>query len=110
MKGYIVGQITGEPWYKDIFAVAERYIMNYEAPLHEFAVLNPAKLPETGMEPKDYMQICAAMINVADIVYLLPNWEYSDGATAERAYAICTHKPVMSLPPITTMMKKMGEL
>ncbi len=58
-------------------------------------VLNPAELPE-GMRPADYMRICFAMIDTADAIYLLENWEYSRGASVEKDYAIYTGKSVIT--------------
>lgn len=66
MKIYIAGKITGDPDYRAKFADAQRQI---EAQGH--IVLNPATLPE-GMEPKDYMRICFAMIDAADELWELP--------------------------------------
>ena len=48
-------------------------------------MLNPAELPE-GMEPKDYMRICFAMIDVADAVVFLPDAAESACARLEMAY------------------------
>ena len=59
MKIYIVGNITGEPNYKEKFDIAATSL---EAQGH--IVLNPAELPE-GMLPADYMRICFAMIDTA---------------------------------------------
>ena len=80
MKIYIAGKITGDPDYRAKFADAQRQI---EAQGH--TVLNPAELPE-GMEPKDYMRICFAMIDVADAVVFLPDAAESAGARLEMAY------------------------
>lgn len=80
MKIYIAGKITGDPDYRAKFADAQRQI---EAQGH--IVLNPATLPE-GMEPKDYMRICFAMIDVADAVVFLPDAAESAGARLEMAY------------------------
>ena len=80
MKIYIAGKITGDPDYRAKFADAQRQI---EAQGH--IALNPATLPE-GMEPKDYMRICFAMIDVADAVVFLPDAAESAGARLEMAY------------------------
>ena len=80
MKIYIAGKITGDPDYRAKFADAQRQI---EAQGH--IVLNPATLPE-GMEPKDYMRICFAMIDVADRVLFLRDWFLSTGAKIEMSY------------------------
>ena len=87
MKIYIAGKITGDPDYRAKFADAQRQI---EAQGH--IVLNPATLPE-GMEPKDYMRICFAMIDCADTVFLLPGWQGSPGAQLELAYCRYIGKP-----------------
>ena len=81
MKIYIAGKITGDPDYRVKFSDAQRQI---EAQGH--IVLNPATLPE-GMEPKDYMRICFAMIDVADEVWFLPDFLFSIGAHIEHTYS-----------------------
>lgn len=86
MKIYIAGKITGDPDYRTKFADAQRQI---EAQGH--IVLNPATLPE-GMEPKDYMRICFAMIDVADRVLFLRDWFLSTGAQIEMSYATTSGK------------------
>lgn len=91
MKIYIAGKITGDPDYRAKFADAQRQI---EAQGH--IVLNPATLPE-GMEPKDYMRICFAMIDVADEVWLLPRWGASIGATLELQYCRYIRKRCLEL-------------
>lgn len=51
--------------------------------------LNPATLP-IGMENRDYMRICLAMLDSADLLLQLPGWGKSAGAIAERAVAMKT--------------------
>lgn len=80
MKVYISGKITGDPDYREKFACAERI---WSAAGH--TVLNPAMLPE-GMTQRDYMRICLAMVDCADLLLLLPDWEQSEGARTEFAY------------------------
>lgn len=61
-KVYIAGKISGDPLAKVKFEeTACRYRKDGDI------VLNPAELPE-GMERADYMEICFAMINAADVV------------------------------------------
>ena len=91
MKIYIAGKITGDPDYRAKFADAQRQI---EAQGH--IVLNPATLPE-GMEPKDYMRICFAMIDVADEVWMLPRWVDSAGAILEWRYCQYVQKGCYAL-------------
>lgn len=73
MKVYIAGKITGDPGYRDKFAAAEIQLY-WEG----HTVLNPAELPR-GMKPADYMRICFAMIDVADVVVFLPDAKDSAG-------------------------------
>ena len=80
MKVYIAGKITGDPGYRDKFAAAE-----IQLGWQGNTVLNPAELPE-GMTPADYMRICLAMIDVADLVVFLPDATDSAGARLEKAY------------------------
>lgn len=76
MKIYIAGKITGDPKYRDRFRDEAEKL---EALGH--IVLNPAELPE-GMSKAEYMRICFAMIDCADMVFLLPGWQGSPGGAA----------------------------
>lgn len=76
-KVYIAGKITGDSAYREKFRKEQRHL---EA--EGFIVLNPAELPE-GMQPSDYMRICFAMIDCADIVAFLPDYSQSRGARLE---------------------------
>lgn len=80
-KIYLAGRITGDPDYRAKFEKAEKYYADQGA-----IVLNPAVLL-AGMEKADYMRICYAMIDSADTVVLLSDWQASAGARAEQAYA-----------------------
>ena len=87
-KIYIAGKITGDPDYKAKFnAAAEAYRKK------GYVVLNPARLPE-GMQKADYMRICFAMIDTADVVAFLPGYETSPGAQLELQYCRYTGKDV----------------
>lgn len=74
MKIYIAGKITGDKRYKAKFAAAAK---NLQAAGH--VVLNPATLP-AGLEQEDYMRICLAMLDSADQVTFLPDYQESAGA------------------------------
>lgn len=96
MKAYIAGKITGVPDYK------KKFQQGVEALEKEgFVVLNPAVLPE-GMSPADYMKICFAMIDVADVVAFLPDWTFSDGARLECDYCSYTSKEMLYLGNLTS--------
>ena len=76
MKAYIAGKITGDENYRRKFQTAREKLEE-----HGFTVINPAELPE-GMRPEDYMRICLAMMDSADIVAFLPDYDQSRGGSA----------------------------
>ena len=84
---YIAGKITGDDNYRAKFAAVAELLT---ADGH--IVLNPAVLPE-GMSHADYMRINMAMIDTADGVALLPDWEDSPGARLEHEYCGYIGKP-----------------
>ena len=87
-KIYIAGKITGDPDYKAKFeAAAEAYKKE------GYTVLCPSWMP-AGMQPADYMRICFAMIDTADVVAFLPGYETSPGAQLELQYCLYTDKSV----------------
>ena len=49
-------------------------------------VLNPATLPD-GLEQADYMRICLAMLDTAELAVFLPDYQESKGAMVEWATA-----------------------
>ena len=77
MKIYIAGKITGDNEYKAKFAAAAK---NLQAAGH--VVLNPATLP-AGLTDADYMRIGMAMLDTADQVTFLPDYQESAGAMVE---------------------------
>ena len=79
-KVYIAGKITGDPDYQIKFTAYEQAYIS-----KGWTVLNPARLP-SNMQPADYMRICLAMIDSADIVIFLPDYEESPGAMLEYSY------------------------
>ena len=88
---YIAGRITGDEHYKDKFRAAEKMLR-----ARGYIVLNPARLPG-GMTREDYMRICFTMIDVADEVYLLPDYTRSVGAQIEKQYTHYIGKPMKIL-------------
>lgn len=91
LKVYIAGQITGLKNYKDKFNKASKAYSTAG-----FSVLNPATLPP-NMSRSDYMRICFAMIDTADIVIFLDNFRQSDGARLEYNYCKYIEKSVILL-------------
>lgn len=101
-KIYIAGKITGDPDYKAKFdAAAEEYKKK------GYTVLNPSWMPQ-GMRPSDYMRICIAMIDTADVVAFLPGYERSAGAQLELQYCFYVDKDV-KLPPANSKEEKDSE-
>lgn len=91
MKIYIAGKITGDENYREKFRKQEERLRE-----KGHIVLNPASLPE-GLRSEEYMQICSAMMGVADWVGFLPDWEDSPGAQLEYAWCKYVGKPMMGL-------------
>lgn len=90
MKVYISGAMASRPdSYHEAFNEAERAFKKYG-----HTVINPAVLPE-GLEHKRYMPICLAMVDAADIVFMLEGWGDSKGAKLEHDYALYQEKIVM---------------
>jgi hypothetical protein len=78
---YISGPMASDPDYRRKFEAAERELRGCG-----FVVINPAKNPE-GLSYAAYMRLAIAEINECDTLYMLPGWENSRGARAEKAYA-----------------------
>lgn len=85
---YIAGPIKGDPDYRAHFDQAERTLS-----ARGWTVINPAILPQ-GLHPSAYMPICLKMLDAADAIALLPDWQHSPGAKIERAYAAYQRKAV----------------
>lgn len=99
MKAYIAGKITGDSEYQNKFDIAAQALKS-----EGLIVLSPAILPE-GMMPSDYMKICFAMIDVADVVAFLPDWDESRGARLEHSYCQYISKLTMYLESMTSYNK-----
>lgn len=91
MKIYIAGKITGDPTYKAKFSAAANTLSD-----QGHIALNPAILPP-GLTQEEYMKICFAMIDAADIVAFLPDWIDSGGAMLEHTYAAYVGKRIKHL-------------
>ena len=98
---YIAGPVTGVKNYWEPFEAAEDLVSG----LGHIA-LTPTRLPK-GMTNAQYMRICFAMIDSADIVLFLPRWEDSEGATLEHYYCEYTKKPHVFLK-VRDMMSREG--
>ena len=92
-KIYIAGPMAGVADYKERFARAEKKLRSMG-----HTVINPAVLPE-GLAHEDYMRICLAMVDAAELVCMLPGWSKSAGAGIEYAYAKYNGKGTMEYVP-----------
>ena len=94
-KAYISGPMTG---IKDCNFPA---FFKAEALLKEKGLIpiNPARL-STGLSYRNYMDIALAMVRCGDSVLLLPGWESSKGAIAEKAYAESLSMKIFELEKI----------
>lgn len=90
-RAYIAGKIEGDPNYQNKFHAASDLVK-----VNGCLPLNPAVLPE-GMDKAFYMRVCFSMIDAADMVCLLPDWETSQGARLEMMYAEYTGKQIVFL-------------
>ena len=87
MKVYISGAMANRPdTYKKELERVEKMLKK-----HGHVVINPAVLPE-GLDHEKYMPICLAMVDSADIVFMMKGWGDSKGARLEHDYAIYQEK------------------
>ncbi len=100
MKIYIAGKITGDKHYKAKFRDAAKVL---EAVGH--VVLSPATLPD-GLTDGDYMRITLAMLEAADLVVFLPDYQESKGALVEWAWCHRTGKECALLMDMTGGARK----
>ena len=88
MKIYISGAITNNPNYKEDFERAEDYLQR-EYPSAD--IINPALvnsfLPKSTTH-EEYMRMSFCMLDMADSIYMLSNYENSKGACMEYGYAL----------------------
>lgn len=82
---YISGGITGLPDYMGRFEKVEKRLTE-----QGYAVINPAKINAklpTDTEYEAYMHVSFALIDTADVIYMMNHWQNSRGAKREKAYA-----------------------
>ena len=95
MKIYISGPITGTGDHLERFAAAERQLREKGA----CDLINPAELDRVLNPEKtsyhEIMAICLKLVDLADMVALLPGWHHSRGCRMERARALKKRKLVI---------------
>ncbi len=89
-KVYISGKMTGlspEEIFKNFNSVEQVLVENNNG------VMNPAitwhLLSPSKFNADEYLNISYAMMDVCDIVVVLPDWKTSSGAKKELSYANC---------------------
>ncbi len=93
MKIYIAGKISG--------LNRSNVIQKFEAAQKSLSkkghqVFIPCVLPAyEEVSHEDYLHICYAIIDVCDAVYMLSDWQQSEGARLEYEYAIEKKKQII---------------
>jgi hypothetical protein len=89
-KFYIAGPVSGQPNHNvEAFkSVADQITESGNAALYT------SLLPK-GMSEPEYMKFAHAMLEVCDVVVLLPRWSMSEGATAEFYWAVKLGKKIV---------------
>ena len=84
MRVYISGKMSGldKGYFKNRFATADG-ILRYRG----FDVINPARLSDFNLSYAEFMLIDTTLLTMCDAIYLLDNWQDSNGAKEEKALA-----------------------
>lgn len=92
---YLSGPITGIADYHQRFEKAKVELV--EAGYKNIA--NPAELDGVINEAKyeEYMSLCMSLLEMCDVVVMLPGWKESIGANREYGYALGKDKLIFEL-------------
>ena len=92
---YLSGPITGIADYHQRFekAKVELVAAGYKN------IANPAELDGVINEAKyeEYMSLCMSLLEMCDVVVMLPGWKESFGANREYGYALAKNKLIFEL-------------
>ena len=92
---YLSGPITGIADYHQRFekAKVELVAAGYNN------IANPAELDGVINEGKyeEYMSLCMNLLDMCDVVVMLPGWKESFGANREYGYALAKNKLIFEL-------------
>lgn len=90
MKIYIAGPISGTTDYEECFEEAERAIQRkgHEAinPVHIRSVIET--VGANALRYDKLMNICKALVDACDAIYMMPGWQRSNGARQEHDEAV----------------------
>ena len=85
MNIYIAGPVTGVLNYKQQFDAFRGVIKDY-APKANIYCPSDFVHPDTNWD--EAMKTCLKILDICDMIILMPEWENSKGATLEREYAV----------------------
>ena len=88
---FISGKITGDNNFKAKFKETQDKLIS-----QGYRVLNPCWIDAeiADLEHSEYLHIDFAMIDIADTIYMLSDWQDSTGARMEYDYAVRSGKKV----------------
>ena len=91
MRIYISGKITDNNNYIEQFEEAEKWLTE-----QGYDVINPSKLAlyYTHLYYADFIEIDLALLKLCDAIFMLANWQDSNGAKTELAVAKSLGKTV----------------
>lgn len=102
---YISGKITGlsEKEWTENFEAAEKALTDAG-----YRVINPAKV-KVDLDYQEYLTIDIILLGRCDAIYLLDNWQDSNGAKVERATAEALNLTVIDISNREIYLKKVCE-
>ena len=102
---YISGKITGlsEKEWTENFEAAEKALTDAG-----YRVINPAKV-KVDLDYQEYLTIDIILLGRCDAIYLLDNWQDSNGAKVERATAEALNLTVIDSINREIYLKKIYE-
>lgn len=102
---YISGKITGlsEKEWTENFEAAEKALTDAG-----YRVINPAKV-KVDLDYQEYLTIDIILLGRCDAIYMLDNWQDSNGAKVERATAEALNLTVIDRSNREMYLKKVCE-